>query len=56
MGVNPAKTAIICFVVQFGAVVCYRADIGSTRSRTVRGYKSWPGMQAGLMMAGDGAR
>jgi transposase-like protein len=24
------------------------------RSRTVRGYKSWPGMQAGLMLAGNG--
>jgi len=24
------------------------------RSRTVRGYKSWPGMQAGLMLAGMG--
>ncbi len=25
------------------------------RSRTVRGYKSWPGMQAGWILAGNGA-
>jgi len=25
------------------------------RFRTVRGYKSWPGMQTGLMMTGTGS-
>jgi hypothetical protein len=25
------------------------------RSRTVRGYKSWPGMEAGLLLAGNAA-
>jgi hypothetical protein len=24
------------------------------RSQTVRGYKSWPGMQAALLLAGSG--
>jgi len=35
---------------------CTEKTIGrmKMRARTVRGYKSWPGMQAGLLLSGSG--